>query len=97
MTFSEIARFLGVSPNQVYMWYKRRSKNGFPEPWAYTIAAPRGGPKRAPMFNITEVVEWYIGYEPYARHGKHWGEKRKARASQTEGFNGQSDLGEDRM
>jgi hypothetical protein len=58
--YADIALLLGVTSNQVYMWYQRRARNGFPE--------PRGTRKRGMgtvrVFDLNEVLTWYVGYEP---------------------------------
>lgn len=74
---SEIARLLDVSLNQVFMWHQRRRTNGFPEAVASVIARRgHGGPHRAPLFILREVLQWHEDYNPRARLGKHWAEKR---------------------
>lgn len=73
-----IARLLGKSNNQVYMWHQRRKRNGFPEAVA-SVHIPHypGDKRKAPLFDLMEVTEWWGEYNPYARHGKHWAEKRE--------------------
>lgn len=78
-TMSQIARVLDVSLNQVWAWHSRRKANGFPEAVASVIARKgAGGPHRAPLFILREVLQWHEDYLPYARNGKHWAEKRAA-------------------
>lgn len=76
LTLTELARLLGVSTNQVWTWHDRRDRNGFPASIGCCIAPKGGGRKRSPMFDPQTVVEWWVEYEPMARHGKHWASKR---------------------
>lgn len=60
------------------MWHRRRSRNGFPEAIAATHLPQHPGDKRrSPLFDLDSVVDWWLNYDPLARHGKHWSEKRK--------------------
>lgn len=73
----DVADLMGVTSKQVYMWHQRREKNGFPEAVAQVHLPRRPGDKRkAPLFDLEAVVDWYANYDPRARTGKHWQEKR---------------------
>lgn len=89
-TYAQIAHLLGVSRNQVYMWGQRRERNGFPEP----VGTYRGSDGRcttSPVFDLNEVVAWYVNYDPKAgagaprgnqngfKHGRYVGLKAKRR------------------
>jgi hypothetical protein len=67
-TMAQVASLLMVSQNQVYMWHRRRARNGFPEAIACVIAHygvyKGSGRKRGPMWDINEVVRWYGNYQP---------------------------------
>ena len=76
MTLTELARLLGVSTNQVWTWHQRREKNGFPEAIGSVIKPRGGGRRKAPFFDPDEVVRWHQSYDPYARTGEHWHERR---------------------
>ena len=80
MTFTELALMLGLTPNQLYMWHQRRATSGFPEAIGSMIYNPKGGRRRAPFFDVTEVVDWYVGYDPDANRGVHWAQKRASDA-----------------
>jgi len=59
-TLTEVARTLGVTVNQVYMWHQRRDKNKFPDVVAYSPEGSRlGGRKNTKLFNLEDVQEWY--------------------------------------
>ena len=78
---SLIARLLGVKSNQVYMWHQRRAKNGFPEHRASVIVPQYPGDKRkSKLFDLNEVTDWWATYDPRARSGAHWAEKRARKA-----------------
>jgi hypothetical protein len=61
-TFVDIAKELGTTSNQIYMWYQRRERNGFPEPVLHRSAG--NGINDAPWFDIDEVLEWRAAYTP---------------------------------
>lgn len=65
---SQAAHLLMVSTNQIYMWHKRRERNGFPEPIGCVIAHPGtykgSGRKRGPLWDVNEIVHWYTHYVP---------------------------------
>lgn len=61
MTQADLARLLGVSRSVVHMWHQRRRTSGFPSMVAQTIV------KRAPLFDVDAVVDWYS--KRPARHG----------------------------
>lgn len=71
-----IARLLDRTSNQVHMWHRRRT-GGFPEPVASVHIPQYAGDKRkAPLFDLTEVTEWWADYNPQTNRGKHWQDKR---------------------
>jgi len=53
---AELARLFLVGRSTVTQWAARRDRNGFPEPVAVLAMGP--------VFDLDEVVEWYVGYEP---------------------------------
>jgi hypothetical protein len=57
----QVARMLGVSLNQVHMWYVRRANNGFPQ--ALRIEERRPG-MPAPVFDPEKVLAWHSTYVP---------------------------------
>lgn len=62
-TCAQIAQLFGVSNNQVYTWSQRREHNGFPEP----VGTYHGHDRRssqAAVYDINEVIAWYVDYEP---------------------------------
>lgn len=62
--FRDIARVLGVTSNQVYMWHLRRDRNGFPEAVLCRLVRPQGEKKGAPLFVLQEVLDWWASYVP---------------------------------
>lgn len=77
-SYREIAKQLGVSGNQVYMWYKRRATTGFPDSIGVLRKPKPGQNYGQPLFDLESVEEWYSGYNPNARRGEHWAAKREA-------------------
>lgn len=84
--FAGIARLLNelhpdrrrpISRQLVHKWYLHRSYNRFPEP-----AAMAGGGTGRPVFDITEVENWYISYRRY--HGETLPERTAAPISTTD-------------
>lgn len=61
-TYIDLGKALDVSTNQVYMWYYRRGRNGFPEPVLHRTAG--NGAKNAPWFDMDEVLAWHAHYRP---------------------------------
>lgn len=59
--YADIAHALGVTNKQVYMWYKRRHRNGFPAPVCHRKA---GNGRGAPHFDIDAIRVWFLYYEP---------------------------------
>lgn len=58
----QIAVTLGATSNQVYMWKRRATSNGFPDPVA---TKPVTGRKRGyELWLASEVQEWYEAYVP---------------------------------
>lgn len=53
---AELAALFIVGKTTVAMWYARADRNGFPLPIA-TLAC-------GSLFDVTEVVTWYVGYLP---------------------------------
>ena len=68
---------LGVPNKRIYMWHQRRRTNGFP-PQRGSVHVPQypGDKRRAPLFDLLEVTEWWGYYDPNANRGRHWAEKR---------------------
>lgn len=60
MTMSELATELHVDRRQVYAWYQRRARNGFPLPAKFVSY----GLRRRAVWNLDEVVEWRRTYQP---------------------------------
>lgn len=62
----ELGIKLGVSTNQVYMWHKRRARNGFPE----AVAMKPHGTRRDRdarakfLWRLEDVIEWRKQYKP---------------------------------
>ncbi len=46
----------------VYIWYKRRSRNGFPSRYDTGIRTREGKIKE--VFKLSEIEEWYKSYVP---------------------------------
>lgn len=44
---------------QVHVWWLRRDRNGFPGKYPKVV----NGSKKE-LFRVSEVVNWYVGYEP---------------------------------
>jgi hypothetical protein len=65
---TDIAKYLGVRPQNVDMWRQRRT-GGFPEPVAYSLSVKGGGKRRAPLWDAGEVMTWWLEYDPSARRG----------------------------
>lgn len=61
-TFVDLGKGMGVTRNQVYMWYQRRLRNGFPEPVLHRSAG--NGANDAPWFDLDEVLAWHASYTP---------------------------------
>lgn len=79
-SWSDIARLLRVTNNQVFTWAKRRHSNGFPEPVGERL---RGSQQIIPVFDINEVLTWYSAYDPVPRgapRGERNGLSRQSRA-----------------
>jgi hypothetical protein len=63
--YTDAARFLTenrgrpVSKQQVWVWWSRRERNGFPEGWERTT---RGGGVR--RFYLDEVLAWHLERYP---------------------------------
>jgi hypothetical protein len=76
MTFTELARVLDVTANQVWTWHRRRAANGFPEAIGAVLKPKGGGPRRGPIFDPAQVLDWYAAYSPKDGMGKHWAIKR---------------------
>lgn len=75
-----ICTLLGVTSNQVHMWFQRRHTNGFPDMRAQVHQPQYPGDKRkAPLFDLMEVTEWWAVYDPGQNRGSHW--ERKALAA----------------
>jgi len=62
MTMAEVAAMLGVDRRQVWAWYTRRERNGFPEPVQHRPLGVEG--RTRPMWNPTEVKAWHRKYTP---------------------------------
>lgn len=76
----------GVSSNQVYMWYRRRHTTGFPEARAQVHRPQHPGDKRkAPLFDLHEVAEWWATYDPNRNRGAHFAVKRQEKARRQTG------------
>lgn len=75
--FADAARELSaitdkkISRQQVYTWWKRRSRNGFPERHKAILFG-----KERDRVDLDEVLAWYPTYEP-----SKGGARRRARAS----------------
>jgi hypothetical protein len=82
--FRAIRQLLGVSSNQVYMWYQRRHTTGFPEALAQVHLPQHPGDKRkAPLFDQQEVSEWWADYDPDRNRGAHFAIKRQEKSRRT--------------
>lgn len=76
-----VAELLGVTSNQVYMWHQRRRTTGFPDAVAQVNIPQHPGDKRkAPLFDVDEVVDWWATYDPNRNRGGHWARKRMEKA-----------------
>lgn len=70
--FTDVARALSgddpddphVSRQGVYMWWSRRDRNGFPDPYTIQIMTKKGRKRRKLVFDIDEVRDWYQAYTP---------------------------------
>lgn len=62
LTMAQLAEELHVDRRQVYSWYSRRARNGFPEPVARR-ALGIGGRTRL-MWDLADVKEWRESYTP---------------------------------
>ena len=62
MTMAQLAEELHVDRRQVYSWYTRRARNGFPEPVGKRPLGT-GGRTRA-VWDLAEVKEWHDSYTP---------------------------------
>lgn len=75
-----VAAALGVTGNRVYMWNQRRRTTRFPAPVASTLRPSSPGQNiGTPLWHLPAVLAWWEGFDPNARRGKHWAEKRMAR------------------
>lgn len=61
MTMTELAAELEVDRRQVWTWFHRRERNGFPDP---VRKALRYG-KEVDVWYLHEVVEWRRTYRPH--------------------------------
>lgn len=78
--FRTIRLLLGVTGNQVYMWHQRRKTTGFPEAKAQVHLPQHPGDKRkAPLFDLMEVTEWWATWDPNRNRGAHFARKRAAK------------------
>jgi hypothetical protein len=50
--FTAAARMLGTSRQQVYIWWRRRHRNGFPER------------EEGRLFSLDEIAAWHQTYVP---------------------------------
>lgn len=73
--YTGLGSIMGVSANQVYMWHQRRFRNGFPAHVAETLTA-KTVRRGAPLFDIAEVLAWWVNYEP-ARGGAPLGNQNR--------------------
>lgn len=60
-SYTDLADELGVTNKQVYMWYQRRARNGFPDPVCHQHA---DNGRMSPHWDIDEVLAWRIFYDP---------------------------------
>ena len=67
---TEIARHLGVKPNQVFMWYCRRDRNGFPEPVGKRPRGANGRPGN--VWDWDQVRAWHSNYVPDKGGNPNW-------------------------
>lgn len=58
--FADVARKLGTSRQQVYVWWRRRDRNSFPDRHEVK-AGPKSGKK---LFKISDVLAWHDIYVP---------------------------------
>lgn len=75
-----LAKALGVSTNQIYMWSRRWESNDFPAPTHHRDVGvrPRYAPKAKYLWVLDDVLEWHRNYVPGKRnHGR---TKRSARS-----------------
>jgi hypothetical protein len=66
-SFTVTARYLtslgrSSTRQQVYMWWRRRSRNSFPE--RYEVPVPGKPGKARQMFRLVEVKDWHERYIP---------------------------------
>jgi hypothetical protein len=61
-----LAKALGVSTNQIYMWNQRWERNGFPAPTHHRERGcrPQYAPKARWLWVLDEVLEWHRDYTP---------------------------------
>jgi len=53
-----------ISRQQVYTWWVRRDRNGFPEGTKCTRATSTGKSLASRQFDIDDVIDWYRTYVP---------------------------------
>jgi transposase len=65
MDSRQLADALGVSTNQIYMWFKRSDRNGFPAPKEEKGPGERGRRQRnSNLWVANEVLTWHRHYVP---------------------------------
>lgn len=62
MTMAELAAELHVDRRQIHAWYKRRARNGFPEPIAKRPIGTEG--RERLLWDIGQVSAWRKTYTP---------------------------------
>lgn len=64
MGLTALAERLGVTPNQVWTWAKRRERNGFPEPVGMRVLKGGKGGRPGPVYDLEAVLHWRAHYVP---------------------------------
>lgn len=93
LRLTEVAALCMVTKKQASSWYSRRHTNKFPESVASVLVPLNGGPRRSPLFDYQQVLDWYLDYEPNknrgskpgntksVKHGRYIGQRRTPRPS----------------
>lgn len=62
LTMAQLAEELHVDRRQVYSWYARRARNGFPE--AVNVRPIGIGGRTRKLWHLHEVKQWHRAYTP---------------------------------
>ena len=60
-TYRDVGDALGTNRGQACIWYLRRARNGFPEPYLYARARGRD---HVPHFDLDACRVWRLYYVP---------------------------------